>query len=725
MGASSATLWGALILFVLGYTAQNIFAVFWTGSSLSPFGILLVNAAFYPLVFGLCLLVHARRLQDWSVLKPVSWHYGSSLSTFLLLLSLGTFNALNGVLIIYASPGSKTPPLMQAILQSTGLLFAVPFSKLLLGDMRHYSHWKPILSGLLVLGAVAVSVLPTALSDGGFAGGGGVQGNSLIWWCLIYFLGMAPAAAFNVLQQRYLILHGALPAGLAQYMLYETAPAALQGAGAGAAAAGGAPRAARRVQTVDSRSEDSEEEEEEGPSHPHSHADAAAEGDRAGRPHAAAGLGGGGDAGGAEGEEGGAETFLSQYSSAEMMNLTASLRMLFYGSLFQLLAMLSFFWVDLMPFFGYAASVAAPGETLLKASWQSTAFTLLCSFAGPSAASLVSVDGLAQPPSCSSSAPLYAYAFLAAYTVSYLGGALLNQESSAFTMLVFSLTTVATTAFWLIPGLNPHAEHTPLWSVLTSLLLCLLGVWLWRSWESSLGADGRPCEEGEEGAMEQAGKGAGEAAVDAAAIAAEASDALLGAEAEGAANVGGGNSSKQREAAGEREREREGQGGHRASMGSTVSTGEADAAERLALQESGFYGPQGNIKATDRGRGAGAAGRAGGAGGSHRRSFDVEAGSAAAAAAGRGGSSSAAVPSSSSAPRRQASMFKLQMDRDRHLTAVLGAAAAAAADRRGSFLSANTVDSHAAYLSQLLMQGGTPARNLQRAALPEDESFTW
>ena len=51
------------------------------------------------------------------------------------------------------------------------------------------------------------------------------------------------------------------------------------------------------------------------------------------------------------------------------------------------------------------------------------------------------------------------------------------------------ITTCLTSAYFLIPGTNPNASHTPLWSVLVSLVLSLAGLVTWKWWEAQTPAE--------------------------------------------------------------------------------------------------------------------------------------------------------------------------------------------------------------------------------------------
>ena len=133
---------------IVGFTCQNIFIVWWLESDVTAYAVLMLCGLAFALFFPLCSLVFALRTGDYSVFSVSDdlWESrlfvspfrpsGFRLSHAQTLAAAGFCNALNGILIVYASSASKTPPVIQAILQNCGVLFSVPFSKLVLGDCK-------------------------------------------------------------------------------------------------------------------------------------------------------------------------------------------------------------------------------------------------------------------------------------------------------------------------------------------------------------------------------------------------------------------------------------------------------------------------------------------------------------------------------------------------------------------------------------------------------------
>ena len=80
-----------------------------------------------------------------------------------LTVAIGALGTLNSLMNVYASPPTRTPPLVQTVLLNAGVLFAVPLSKFFLGDKKVYCSLKPLAAGLLIMSSVTISLLPSVL----------------------------------------------------------------------------------------------------------------------------------------------------------------------------------------------------------------------------------------------------------------------------------------------------------------------------------------------------------------------------------------------------------------------------------------------------------------------------------------------------------------------------------------------------------------------------------
>lgn len=280
---------------------------------------------------------------------------------------MGFLFTMNALVVNAATPPWRTPPLLQTIFLNAAVIFAVPFSKVFLGDNKKYSSRQPVFAGGLIVTAIAVSLLPTIMDGSAATGFNGVH---TLAWCAIYLMSNIPWAAESVVEQAYLIRCGLLEDG-----------------------------ATNKDTTI------------------------------------------------------------------------GILRMLTFAGISQLFFTIAFFWVDFLPFFGMSSS--------LEEFWANTSQSIVCSFRGPNGVAAMGGD----PSICSSAAPYWALAASAGYFVSYIADAVLNRESAAFSMLNWVLITCATTCFFLIPGMNPNPTDTPLWSVITSIVLSVAGEIIWKRWE--------------------------------------------------------------------------------------------------------------------------------------------------------------------------------------------------------------------------------------------------
>ena len=373
---SAVTVAGALAV-VVGFTIQNITIVYWLeASAVGAYAVLLLCGLVFSGVFATTALAFALSTGDWSVftvsddarearlfVSPFR-RGGFRLSHAQALAASGICNALNGILIVYASPARRTPPLIQAVLQNCGVLFSVPFSKAVLGDKKRYAAAEPLRAAGIVVLAVVVAVLPTVLSVARGEDAAGLGGAGALAWIAVYVCGLAPNAMLNVLQQLYFLRTGLLREGTS-------------------------PHVVRR----------------------------------------------------------------------------GTLRALMFANFMQPLTYAALCWVDVLPWFGTS--------TGLPDFLNVTARGLACSV-GASAP-----DAADCPPAT----PAWAWAFIAAYILAYFGGAALNRESATFNMLCLVVVTTSTALVWEIPRVNPNPSNTPLWSVLISLTLSLLGSGLWKVWE--------------------------------------------------------------------------------------------------------------------------------------------------------------------------------------------------------------------------------------------------
>jgi drug/metabolite transporter (DMT)-like permease len=200
MGAT--TVWSVLknILFTLGVigggVSQTVTLPLWVGTfgkALGgPYFILWISSLFFIGFFGVCALV------IYFTKKPST----PKLSEYWkILLPIGVLNAANGIGIVYASPASRTPPLLQGLLLNVSILFSMPATKLFVKEKAHINYFQllPSLALVSVFSGIVVSLLPKIISIAH-----GEKDGGEIWWSLVFMLGVMPGSLYNVLQEKFL-----------------------------------------------------------------------------------------------------------------------------------------------------------------------------------------------------------------------------------------------------------------------------------------------------------------------------------------------------------------------------------------------------------------------------------------------------------------------------------------------------------------------------------------
>lgn len=118
-------------------------------------------------------------------------------------------------------------------------------------------------------------------------------------------------------------------------------------------------------------------------------------------------------------------------------------RMILYQQVFVLVYVAAFFWVDLLPWFGFSDS--------LQSFQVGTSYSFECSFFGPGGVKSLP-DGIHGPDACTPQTPIYAFSYILLYLVMLVCIAVLNVDSAVFNTVCFVLNTAAQAVFWLIPG---------------------------------------------------------------------------------------------------------------------------------------------------------------------------------------------------------------------------------------------------------------------------------
>jgi len=123
---------------------------------------------------------------------------------------------------------------------------------------------------------------------------------------------------------------------------------------------------------------------------------------------------------------------------------------LFWGCLLQLVVMLIFFWIDILPWFGFSSSINELGNGIVSA--------ITCFFGG---------NGCTKTW-------YFGILFNVGYILGYIGSIGLNEDSANFNMICAMLVTPISVLYWVIFP-SPGIEVPPWWSYTFSLILFFTG----------------------------------------------------------------------------------------------------------------------------------------------------------------------------------------------------------------------------------------------------------
>jgi len=164
-----------------------------------PYFVLLFTTTCFVLFFGVSTLVAALACKS---VKSRAFFSKDELKAYIF---IGASSALNGILKVYASPGDRTSPILQALLSNTAFLWGIPVTKWLVLAKREYKYLalRPLVAITLVLLGLVLSLVPSIIrlingQEKVFDSSGGLV------WALIFMLAMIPSAFWNVLQELYL-----------------------------------------------------------------------------------------------------------------------------------------------------------------------------------------------------------------------------------------------------------------------------------------------------------------------------------------------------------------------------------------------------------------------------------------------------------------------------------------------------------------------------------------
>lgn len=330
---------------VVGGVTQNVALPLWlvalgdAPAGPNPFFVLVFASLAYVVIFGGVVVYQTMFTNLITQVERTFPHRYLAL--------IGVCDALNGVLVVFASPPDRTAPFLQAILGNSIIPFTMIGSYFIL---HRKTTWKHVgCASLCVLGLL-IALAPTILNLDNVAHRYSESNTARYVWPLVFMFGFLPAAAMNI---------------------YE-------------------------------------------------------------------------------------EKVLKTVVGADSLGQLNLVYMLFWTSLYQLLAAILMFWAAIIPGFGVSTASAFPNSM-----WEN----LSCNFGGQTC----------------SWAPFFFVVFVAGYTASYLfGGWLFRHASANYQVVATSLVTPLGALWWTCFNANPfrwEVQSNPTtWFSLVAIPILLAGI---------------------------------------------------------------------------------------------------------------------------------------------------------------------------------------------------------------------------------------------------------
>ncbi|CAG2227093.1 crt homolog 3-like [Mytilus edulis] len=161
------------------------------------FVLLFITCCSIAVVFTLLtLFVKYSKIDSTATLRPTS--------SYKILFMMGLFTAMNGILVVYASPPNRTPPYLQGILQSS----VIPFTVLLrLVILRKGISIVRGICTMIVLVGIFITIEPQIWgldADAGETGSKPESTGARILWPFCFLMGFLPVGLMNVFCEKEL-----------------------------------------------------------------------------------------------------------------------------------------------------------------------------------------------------------------------------------------------------------------------------------------------------------------------------------------------------------------------------------------------------------------------------------------------------------------------------------------------------------------------------------------
>ena len=182
---------------VLGAVFQGLFLPFLIaslrGTHAGPYFILVLLSILFNFVFWPAVWYDHHR----GKIPAIMWRYTFSKRGHTLLLLTGLFDALNGLLVVNASPVERTPGALGGILGQMLIPFTIVFTRIFLNT--HTYHRKAYYGIMFIMIAIVISLVPTF--DSISTGKDSIQFQEGIRWPFILILGQIPGVLMNITEE--------------------------------------------------------------------------------------------------------------------------------------------------------------------------------------------------------------------------------------------------------------------------------------------------------------------------------------------------------------------------------------------------------------------------------------------------------------------------------------------------------------------------------------------
>ncbi len=186
-------------LLVLGQATQNLSVPLWINrlpedSCVDAFVLFLIMILWYPVMFFITSVI----VNLWKREAPLQFIIKYTRQDHWAIFKTGFFDALNGALVIPASPTDRTPAVVAALIGSTTLLPLILIKHYYLGlpasSTRHYKSREFMLVLVLYFASAYTLVYPTLHHND-------TIGPNVYWW-LVFFVGSCCGQFYNVQQEK-------------------------------------------------------------------------------------------------------------------------------------------------------------------------------------------------------------------------------------------------------------------------------------------------------------------------------------------------------------------------------------------------------------------------------------------------------------------------------------------------------------------------------------------